>query len=236
MANLVLSYIGPSGQTNFVGLIQRLSDGYFYGSGNGLFSNSLQFYQKQIYLPEVSGMPGLYKTSIDGTSFVDDEYNYYVYNSGVPMALGNGNFWMKGGIEAGPSGIANTVWDENILNHLSNNTFGSGFNNINKDVYIANIKFLNDSTVPNNDYSVTWFKNGNVQNSGLVSNSAISVYNTIDGTALFSNRQLTYFAPNTSIYRSTSVVVSGHPYVAIASGVIDGSTRVWSNLVGLDYL
>ena len=106
-------------------------------------------------------------------------------------------------------------------------------------VYFAGIKFVKDSTVPRDEYIVQWFKNSIPLASGQVTNPALSIYRTSDNTSLFTNAVLNHFSVSHGGLRynePTNLAVSGEPYMAIASGTIDGSTRVWNNPIGLDYL
>lgn len=164
--------------------------------------------------------------------------------SGTPVTLTTGidtNLTHISGVPVGLSDyIENKVWNAPLITHLNNETFGSGLAKISSDLYFANIKFVKDSNVPNDEYTVQWFKNTTLVASGQVTNPAISIYKT-DGTntSLFTNKVLNWTNVNTGTLRgneSVTLVVSGEPYLAITSGVLDGVNRVWSNLIGLDYL
>lgn len=107
------------------------------------------------------------------------------------------------------------------------------------DLYYANIKFIRDSTVIDDEYTVNWFKNATPLESGQVTNAALTIYKTSDSTSLFTNKVLNYYSVNHGALRynePTNIQTSGEPYLAVASGTINGSTRLWKNLVGLDYL
>lgn len=107
------------------------------------------------------------------------------------------------------------------------------------DVYYANIKLTKDGLNSQDEYTVQWFKNSAVLNSGDITNPAISAYTTNSNNALFTNKQLNYFSVNHGGLRyneTVNVVVSGEPYLVMTSGTIDGFTRVWSNLCGIDYI
>lgn len=135
--------------------------------------------------------------------------------------------------------IENAVWNANINSHLTNETFGSGIDKTRRDIYFANIKFTKDSVIPDDEYNIGWFRNSQVLQSGQVTNSNISVFRTSDGTALFQNKKADYFSNLHGTLRyneSATLAVSGEAYLAVASGTIDGGTRTWSNLIGLDYL
>jgi hypothetical protein len=108
------------------------------------------------------------------------------------------------------------------------------------DTFFANIKFIKDSVVPADEYSVQWFKNSSPLASGATTNHAISVYK-IDGTntSLFTNKVLGYTNINHGALRyneTTNIQTSGEGYMVVTSGTIDSATRRWQNIVGLDYL
>jgi hypothetical protein len=136
--------------------------------------------------------------------------------------------------------IANAVWDEPRNNHLQNECFGSGLAQLSNQSYFAAIKFVKDSTVPDDEYTVQWFRNFVPIASGDITKAAISVFKT-DGTngSLFTNKVMNYTNVNDGAVfysESTNLAVSGQAYLAITSGTIDSATRMWSNVIGLDYL
>ena len=107
------------------------------------------------------------------------------------------------------------------------------------DSFYANIKLTKDSTTPRDEYTVNWFRNASTLPSGAVTNAYLSIYNTSDSSALFSNQKIDYGSIRHGTLRyneTTNLAVSGEPYLAMASGTIAGAVRTWSNLVGLDYL
>lgn len=106
-------------------------------------------------------------------------------------------------------------------------------------IYFAGIKFIHDGITPNDEYVVQWFKNSTPLGSGQVTNASLSVYNTNSNSSLFMNKVLNYQSVSHGGLRYnevTNIAVSGEPYLAVASGTIDGATRVWTNPIGLDYL
>lgn len=106
-------------------------------------------------------------------------------------------------------------------------------------IYFAGIKFVHDGITPDDEYIVQWFKNSTPLASGQVTNGALSVYNTSANGSLFINKRTDYQSVSHGAMRynePTNIAVSGEPYLAVASGTIDGATRVWTNPIGLDYL
>jgi hypothetical protein len=114
------------------------------------------------------------------------------------------------------------------------------YTNLVDDLYFADIKYIKDNAGPlQDDYAAVWFKNGQILSSGQLTNPAMSVVNAINGTALFSNAVMSY--PTTQLaavqYTQTTagnLTASGIPYVVRVSGTIDGATRTWPLVIGLD--
>ncbi len=135
--------------------------------------------------------------------------------------------------------IRDNILNATLSNFNTNETVGSGLNKICSNIYYAGIKFIKDSTVPRDEYLVQWFRNSLPVSSGEVTNPALSVYKTSDGLALTENKVLTQTSVYNGVLRyneTSSLVVSGEPYLVTTSGTIDGSLRIWSNPIGLDYL
>lgn len=106
-------------------------------------------------------------------------------------------------------------------------------------IYFAGIKFVHDGITPSDDYVVQWFKNSTPLGSGQVTNPALSVHNTNSNSSLFTNQALAYQSVSHGALRynePTNIAASGEPYLAVASGTIDGSVRTWTNPIGIDYL
>ena len=109
------------------------------------------------------------------------------------------------------------------------------------DVYYAAIKFIRDSNNIQDEYTVQWYKNSLVLASGQVTNGTLSVYNTNNSNALFTNKAVAYFSINHGGMRynestPANMAVSGEPYIAYANGTINAATRTWANVIGLDVL
>lgn len=137
------------------------------------------------------------------------------------------------------NGIQQAVFGAKLSNWTANDTVGSGLNKISQNIYYAAIKFVKDSTVPQDEYTVQWFRNSLPISSGEITNPALSIYKTSDGTALSQNKVLITTSVYNGVLRyneSSNLVVSGEPYLVTTSGTIDGGLRVWSNPIGLDYL
>lgn len=110
------------------------------------------------------------------------------------------------------------------------------------DLYYANIKYTRKNTTGawQDNFSSQWYKNGSVVTSGQLTNPRLSLYNTIDGTVSLNNVSMSYSSPviGSTYYTSNdpSVTNSGIPYMVAISGTIDGSMRIWNQIVGIDLL
>lgn len=105
------------------------------------------------------------------------------------------------------------------------------------DVYYANIKLTKDGINNQDEYTVQWFKNSTVLASGDITNAAVSAYTTNSNNSLFTNKVLNYFSINHGGLRyneTANLIASGEAYLVITSGTIDGFTRTWSNICGID--
>lgn len=137
------------------------------------------------------------------------------------------------------SGIVNGVWDEPMTNHNLNNTFGSGVREGLSSHYYSMLRYIKDSVQNQDEYLVQWYRNSTPLSSGNVLNPAITIYRTDTGAALVSNKALSYTSLNNGSLRTNelvSLVASGEPYMAVMSGLIDSSNRVWAVPFGIDVL
>lgn len=235
-----LNYTGPSGQIYFVAVVQRMSDLTFSSGDSGPFLAGLTFNQKQILLNEVAGMLGEYRVTLDNSSWIDSEYIYSVCDSGKQLVLGAQNFWTKSGIECGPSGLPYQVWDEPIALHNINGTYGSGENKNFQDLYFANVKTVVSDGTQQDYIGVSWYKNNFIVSSGALTNPAVSVYRTDTGAVLLNNGVMSYSSAQlASVYTNIgtpNLFPSGIPILVNVSGTIDGITRNWNSIVGVDIL
>ena len=169
---------------------------------------------------KVAGMVG---GQIVRTFRVDDEFKVDLRSiSGIPIA--NSDY------------VEGRVWNAIMSNYATNNTFGSGVSEAVSRFYFADIELIRDDPNTQDEYGVQWFRNSVAISSGQITNPAISVFNGFTGAALISNGVLSYSSlTNGALYRTASganITSSGVPYLVIASGTIDGATRVWQNVVG----
>lgn len=130
--------------------------------------------------------------------------------------------------------VLDDIYDVNVVqvsgNRVHINDFGG-------TVYFADIKYIKDATNSRDEYTCHWFKNGQFVPSGSLQDPAISVYNTNTGSALFQNQRMTFASVNLGVvrYNDTSFLTpSGEPFLVEVSGLIDTSTRVWKQVIGLD--
>jgi hypothetical protein len=106
------------------------------------------------------------------------------------------------------------------------------------DIYYADIKYVKDAINRRDEFGIQWFKNTTPLASGQVISPRISLYNTVDGTAITENQLMTAAGAIGGLRYdlTSSLFASGEPYLAVTSGTIDSSVREWRNVVGIDKL
>lgn len=168
---------------------------------------------------------GYFYTS--GTMF-DEDAHYQVWVSGTVVGTSD--------IMPVKSFIVKNAPDVNVTRvsgqFVNGNDFGS-------NLYYANIKFNKDVINSRDEYTVNWFKNSRPLSSGNFTNPALTVCRTDNGTAIFANQQMTYANSSIGVVRyndSVNLTASGESYLVIASSTIDGSSRRWEQLIGIDSL
>lgn len=104
------------------------------------------------------------------------------------------------------------------------------------DLYHADIAFTRDQSNTQDEYTVTWFKNGVRQTSGITS-PTIQVVKRADGSDLVASASMTQVgSTGTYKYDATGAerVTLGEAVLAVASASIDSSTRTFSRLISRD--
>ena len=117
-------------------------------------------------------------------------------------------------------------------NFVNGNDFGG-------NLYYANIKFNKDVINSRDEYTVNWFRNNQPLASSNITNPAMTVYKTDSATTLFANQRLSFVSTVLGVTRhneTSSLTASGEAYLVVASSTIDGSSRRWEQLVGIDSL
>ncbi len=178
-----------------------------------------------------AAIPGAYKGAFfaSGTLGFEVGKNYELWASGRSAGVSN--------IEKIAHFIVDDIYKANI-------TQVSGipihYDDVGPPLYFADIKYIKDNAGPlQDDYAAVWFKNGQIISSGQLTNPAMSVFNAINGNALFSNAVMSYPSTQLGVVQYTqtttgNLTASGIPYVVRVSGTIDGATRTWPLVVGLD--
>lgn len=104
------------------------------------------------------------------------------------------------------------------------------------DLYHADIQFTRDQANTQDEWTITWFKNGVRQTSGITS-PTLQAIKRADGTDLFAATAMTQIG-STGSYKldrtTTNRITVGEAVVAVASATIDGSTRTFSRVIGRD--
>lgn len=104
------------------------------------------------------------------------------------------------------------------------------------DIYHADIQFTVDEANAQDEYTVTWFKNGVRQTSGITS-PTIQVVKRADGTDLIASTSLTQIGSTGSYKKdatTTARQTAGEACLVIVSATIDAGTRTFSKLTGRD--
>lgn len=104
------------------------------------------------------------------------------------------------------------------------------------DVYHADIKLNVDEANTQDEYTITWFKNGVRVTSGITS-PTLQVVKRADGTDLIASTTPTQIA-STGSYKydatGSSRMTAGQDALAIVGATIDGSSRTFATIVGRD--
>ena len=179
--------------------------------------------------------------SMQPSPYFSGKYDGYFYTSGTMFNAGT---YYEVSVSGAVLGLTDVIpvktfvledtFNANVV-QTSGNAISPFFG---QDIYYCNIKMNKDATNSRDEYVFNWFKNGTPLSSGSISNPAVSIYNTSDGSSFITNQQLTFASVNLGVlrYNSTSLLPSGETYLVVTSGTIDSSTRTWQNLVGVDAL
>ena len=104
------------------------------------------------------------------------------------------------------------------------------------DTYWATVDITIDDATSTDEYTITWFKNGIRQTSGITS-PLIQVVKRSDGTDLISSTAMTQIG-TTGSYKydaiTTARLTAGEAAIAVVSATIDASGRSFSKLVSRD--
>lgn len=103
------------------------------------------------------------------------------------------------------------------------------------DIYHADINVAVDAAAPQDEYTVTWFKNGARVTSGI-SSPTIQVVKRADGTSLVPSTAMTEIGSTGSYKKDegTNLITAGEAVLVIASANIDSATRTFSKVISRD--
>lgn len=212
MSNLYLNFVADSGGS-YAGTIERLADGYFREDDAETFGAGLAFADKDISLHSGnSERLGNYSGILNATTWNDGLYLFRVHDTADQnKTVASTLFGIVDGKEVVPG-------EEQAIYH-------------------ADIQFIRDSTNTQDEYGVTWFKNGARVTSGITS-PTIQVVKWDDGTNLIASTAMTEVG-STHTFKYTSASLSerqtlGGMYLVITTATIGGSSRTFSWLLGRD--
>lgn len=116
---------------------------------------------------------------------------------------------------------------------ITNQGFASGAF---PSIYYADINFTVDNTNSQDEYTVSWFKDGAPLNSGSVSSPTIQIVKRSDSTNLIASSSLNYIGSTGVLKRDevTNRVSMGEAYIAQVTAMIDGATKTWRKLFSRD--
>lgn len=104
-----------------------------------------------------------------------------------------------------------------------------------EDVYHADIELTIDGANTQDEYTVTWFRNGVRQTTGITS-PTIQVVKRADGTDLIASAAMTQIG-STGSYKydeDTNRITNGEAVLVLAGATINGGARTFSRLLGRD--
>lgn len=104
------------------------------------------------------------------------------------------------------------------------------------DIYFADVQYTKDAANSRDEYTVSWFKNGVVLDSGITS-PEIQVIKRADGTNLISANAMTQIGSTGSYKYDASggqVASAGEAIVIVVTASIDGNTRLHRKIIGRD--
>lgn len=178
-----------------------------------------------------TGLVGAYIGSFqatDGNGFASDKY----YSVEVSGSIDN-----QTAFTTVKEFVIDDLYDVNIVQVSGENVNISDFQYQDTPIYFANIKYVYDGTNGHDEYAIQWYQDDQPVTSGDITNPAISIYNTSDGSAVIEHQKLTYASPLLGVLRHnevSSLLASGEPYLVETSGTINSSLRTWKTLVGID--
>jgi hypothetical protein len=209
-------FIGDSGQTTLYASVRRDVDSYIYNNVAGAFQNGTQTGLKAITVTAISGYPGLYSSNINPALWDDGKYQYAVQDSGNAHSIvAAEEFQIVDGEECTLGTISESI--------------GGGTTG---DAYYADIDFNIDSNNSLDEYTVGWFKNGNIVEAGITSPLLHSM--TRSGVAILNNVTMSGVANGVYKYDAPQTIARGESYIVTVRATIDGSQRASRKIIGRD--
>lgn len=191
---------------SLVATIQRTSDNFYWNDVASAFQSAPSFANKSITLTE-------------GSSEDTNSYTASVSDLGSP-----GEIIIRIHEDSSKTRLAlqTSVIEDTEVSQLTN-------------IYHADIDFIVDELNARDEYTATWFRNGERLTTGITS-PTIQVVKRTDGTDLIASTAMTQIGSSGSYKydESTDRVGSGESAVAIVGADVDGETRSFAKVIGRD--
>jgi hypothetical protein len=104
------------------------------------------------------------------------------------------------------------------------------------DIYHADIQLTKDDASSTDEWTVSWFKNGVVQTSG-VTVATLEVIKRADGTDLIAQTSMTEIGSTGAFKKdatTTSRITAGEAVLATVTATINSATRTWRKVITRD--
>jgi hypothetical protein len=172
-------------------------------------------------------------------------YKVYAFGSDTPLLTGNltlrtslaGQYYATFVASSGNGfayGTFYSVVAEAVVNSVDSRVVPLLFF-IPTPVYFADIQFTRDQSNTQDEYTVTWFRDGVRITSGITS-PQIQVIKRVDGTNLVAATTMTQIG-TTGSYKydeATNRLTLGEAAVVVVTATIDGASQTWVKNLGRD--
>lgn len=172
-------------------------------------------------------------TAVNMTSSVTGVYKYSLLLTDADFAIGD---YIRAHVTVVVDSVTTTIIADSFLvvDFLSSTSDGVKFAD-EEDVYPAYLDVTIDGGNTQDEYTVTWYKNGVLQTSGITS-PTITVVKRADGTDLIATTAMTQIG-STGSYKydeTTNRLTEGEAALVTVAATMDGSARTWRKVVSRD--